>query len=364
MKDTDGHRLARVGLFVGLTLGVLIAVLGLLGRSRSLFSEKVILHTSFDNISGLVVGAPVRLAGLDIGIVQSIRFDRDLQIKKVHVALGIQGKYLTRIRTDSIARLSSKGLLGDMLVNISVGSSNLPQLHDNDTLVAQESEGMTQVVESLQSGITDIRKLVTGVDERVQLVLSDQVVRDFGRVVHASANVMEGIEKGNGLLHGVIYDPKLADSGAVLLSQTSQSAASLNRALKRADDILAAVESGGGTLHGLIYRDDGGKLVTELQRTAAELTAVVSEVRKGNGAAHALIYGNGKSTLVADLESAARIMRTLAEEVQQGKGTVGGLLEDPTVYQDLKGILGNVKRNVVLKALIRSAIQSEGLSRQ
>ena len=55
--------------------------------------------------------------------------------------------------------------------------------------------------------------------------------------------------------------------------------------------------------------------------------------------------------------------RRVAEEVQQGKGTVGGLLRDPTVYQDLKLIVGNVKRNTVLKALVRAAIRSEGLKR-
>ena len=364
MIPEESHRLVRVGLFVGLTLSVLIAVLGLLGRSRSLFSEKAVLHASFDNISGLVVGAPVRLAGIDIGIVQSIRFDRDLQVKKVRVALGIPSKYLDRIRSDSIARLSSKGLLGDMLINISVGSPNFPALRSGDTLTSQESEAMTQVVESVQGGITEIRKLVTTVDERVRLVLSDQASADIGRLLRSSANLIEGVEKGGGLLHEILYSPKLAADGAALVGQANQSAAQLNRALKRVDILLAAVEGGNGSLHGLIYRDDVGKLAGELARTAADLAAVASEIRKGQGPLHALIYSDGKRNLVTDLADAARILRTLAEEVQQGKGTVGGLLQDPTVYQDLKGILGNVKRNTLLKALIRSAIRSEGLSRE
>jgi hypothetical protein len=89
---------------------------------------------------------------------------------------------------------------------------------------------------------------------------------------------------------------------------------------------------------------------------------MVTEVRRGQGPLHSLVYADGKNNLVTDLNAAARILRTVAEEVAQGKGIVGGLLRDPTVYQDLKLILGNVKRNAVLKALIRSAIQSEGSS--
>jgi hypothetical protein len=49
---------------------------------------------------------------------------------------------------------------------------------------------------------------------------------------------------------------------------------------------------------------------------------------------------------------------------QQGKGTVGGLLKDPSIYEDLKLTLGKVQRNVLLKALIRAAIRGDGLKRE
>jgi phospholipid/cholesterol/gamma-HCH transport system substrate-binding protein len=367
MNTQEGWRLVRVGVFVGLSLIVLVVVLGLLGRSRSLFSQKALLHTSFDNISGLVVGSPVRLAGVDIGIVQTIRFDPDLRVKKVRVTLGVQSKYLERIRSDSVARLSSKGLLGDMLINIAVGSQNFPMLRSGDTLQSQESEGLTQVVDSVQDGITEVRKLVGHVDERLQVVLSDEVARDLQRTVHASADLMEGIERGDGLLHDLIYKRQLAQSTTALVSEAQQSAQRLNQALGRVDAILAQIEGGSGTLHGLVYRDDGGRLLAEVQRTAAELGAVLTEVRSGRGALHSLIYKDGedgKTNLVTDLTAAARILRRVIEEVEQGKGTVGGLLRDPTVYQDLKLIVGKVQRNTLLKALIRSAVQAEGRKRE
>ncbi len=363
MTPSDSQRLIRVGVFVSLSLTLFVAMVLFIGRSQSLFSRKVVLNTSFDNISGLVVGAPVRLGGVDIGIVQSIRFDQDLKVKKVRVALGIQSKYLERIRSDSIARLSSKGLLGDMIINISVGSPNFPPLHNGDTLSAQESEGLTQVVESVQDGINEVRTLVGSVDKHMQDVLSDDVTRDIKRGVHAAADVMESIEQGNGLLHDVIYKPELSQYAASLLREAEKSATQLDSALQRVDAVLAAVEKGNGTLHGLVYEQDGSKLLAELRRAAGDLSAVVSEVHGGHGALHTLIYEEGQRNLITDLSAAARALRTVTEEVQQGKGTVGGLLRDPTVYQDLKLIFGNVKRNALLKALVRSAIQSDGLKR-
>ena len=135
-EEGDGYRLAKVGTFVAIALIALVVVIGLLGRSRSLLSSKALLHTSFDNISGLVVGAPVRLAGVDIGIVQKIQFDPDPKVKKVRVVLGVQSRYLDRVREDSIARLSSKGLLGDMIINITVGSPDFPQLQNGGVILS------------------------------------------------------------------------------------------------------------------------------------------------------------------------------------------------------------------------------------
>ena len=50
-------------------------------------------------------------------------------------------------------------------------------------------------------------------------------------------------------------------------------------------------------------------------------------------------------------------------EIEKGRGTIGGLMVDPSVYEDLKTILGNVKRNVLLKALIRFTINTGDIER-
>jgi phospholipid/cholesterol/gamma-HCH transport system substrate-binding protein len=55
-------------------------------------------------------------------------------------------------------------------------------------------------------------------------------------------------------------------------------------------------------------------------------------------------------------------LRRLGDDVEQGKGTVGALLKDPSVYEDLKTILGNIERNRLLKSLIRYTIKKEGLN--
>ena len=53
------------------------------------------------------------------------------------------------------------------------------------------------------------------------------------------------------------------------------------------------------------------------------------------------------------------VLRDIVRGVKQGKGTVGALLVDPSIYEDLKRVLGNVERNSVLRALVRYSIRRD-----
>ena len=101
-----GQRI-RVGIFLIVTILALVGTIFLLGRSQGLLTRKVTLHATYENISGLIVGAPVRLGGLDVGLVQKVEFGQDLKEKRVHVELGIERRYLERVRVDSVAKLTS-----------------------------------------------------------------------------------------------------------------------------------------------------------------------------------------------------------------------------------------------------------------
>ena len=52
-------------------------------------------------------------------------------------------------------------------------------------------------------------------------------------------------------------------------------------------------------------------------------------------------------------------LRAIVAGVRQGKGTLGALLVDPTVYADIKSVVGNVERNEVLRALVRYSIKAD-----
>ena len=100
-------RQVRIGLFLGGSILALLLVLLLLGRSQALFRSRATLYASFENTSGLVIGSPVRLAGVDIGSVDDIRLDQTPTARNVTVKLRVDEGYLPRIRQDSVATMTT-----------------------------------------------------------------------------------------------------------------------------------------------------------------------------------------------------------------------------------------------------------------
>jgi len=101
-----------------------------------LFSSKIKLKSYFDNANGLREGAPVRLAGVDIGNVTNILVvrDRTKQLTPVEVTMKVNTHYLFNLRKDSLTLLSTAGVLGETYIDIDSSQAKGPQASDGDVL--------------------------------------------------------------------------------------------------------------------------------------------------------------------------------------------------------------------------------------
>lgn len=96
-------------------------------------SDKYIVYAEFDNISGLKDGASVEIAGVQIGEVVGISLSKDLLAM---VTLRINKNQ--RLRSDDIAAIRTKGIIGDRFVKISPGASD-DYLQPGDVMIETES---------------------------------------------------------------------------------------------------------------------------------------------------------------------------------------------------------------------------------
>jgi phospholipid/cholesterol/gamma-HCH transport system substrate-binding protein len=353
----------RAGMFVLVGVAIFTAAIFFLGQKSALFTRNTRLYVAFPDISGLNVGAPVRLSGLEVGTVDAISFSADPRERKTRVRLVVQTRFMSRIRKDSRAFIDSAGLLGDKVVNISMGSPDAEEVRDGATLAAGEALNFETLSSGLNQAVTSLTRIAGKVEVIVGSAETGQLQRDVGRVAGSLANIMEQVERGDGLLHQLIYDPRYAREVGATLQGVRSTAESARRASARIDAIVAQVESGDGTLHALIYGREGKDALAALATAAQEIGNLARAVQDRDGVLHALVYEPESRQFVTDLNQMAATLKRVVQDVDKGRGSLGGLLRDPTVYEDLKSVLGNVKRNVLFKALIRFTAEREGLRR-
>ena len=109
------------------------------------------------------------------------------------------------------------------------------------------------------------------------------------------------------------------------------------------------MKRGPGLAHALVYDSDvSDNAAGALKEVHEDLAAV----RQGNGLLHALVYGDTDAQhLMGNVNAMSDDMREIVANMKAGKGTLGALLVDPSIYEDIRSLVGNVDRNQVLRAL-------------
>ena len=133
------------GTFVLLAVGILVWLLITSQKTQNLFEDEITLYATMCSIQAVNKDTNVIISGLDIGSVTDVNIDDE---NHVIITMSILKKYQKLIRTDSTAELLNFkfALLGKSVIEISVGSPQLPVIEDGSTLVIKESFNLVQLI--------------------------------------------------------------------------------------------------------------------------------------------------------------------------------------------------------------------------
>lgn len=364
--DRERRVIVRAGLFVGFGLALAAVVVFIIGKERNLFEKAVVYRGAFENVDGLQLDSPVRLGGLQVGKVSKISFAPDLGDQRIIVTMEVSKKFQERIRSDSIARVTSRGVLGDKAVDISLGTPDKPLIESGE-IETGTSGDLSSIIKASAEIIDNAVNITRDLRSGVSVYTSPDILKDVVGVVKSARSIMEEVESGKGALHTIVYDKATSDDLKVLIREASSSASRFDTALAKVDTLLGDVQKGDGALHALVYDKKISGAVTDLGTAASELSSLITAAKTNqDGPVYQLVYGNSQGML-GDLGSAAADIKAMTAKIKAGQGSLGGIINDPTVYEDLKEILGNVKRNRVLRELVRLSISNgetnEGLGK-
>ena len=123
-----------VGIFVVIGLFCIAYMTVKLGNVGFLGENKYSLTARFNSVTGLRVGNPINMLGLEIGRVAGFEMDQENQLAVVTLEInkGIQ------IFDDAIASIKTEGLIGDKYISIDAGGGG-DLLNDGDSITETES---------------------------------------------------------------------------------------------------------------------------------------------------------------------------------------------------------------------------------
>lgn len=332
----------RVGVTVLVATVTLFVLIFFMSGTVSPFSHKVRLRSYFENAAGLVKGAPVRLAGVDIGNVDGIHIitASDRKLTPVEVIMKVSADRAGSVRKDSRATLATAGVLGATFVDIDSSRAQGPPIKDNEELPTTETPALQDVLKSSQGTIDKLNVILTRVDDIVASIQNGK--GSVGRIIndpelYNRANAMVAqlqkltneVAAGKGSIGKLVYSDELYDK--------------FNDTVTKMNKIVDDVNSGKGNL-GKLLKDE--QIANNLNQTVAKLNALMSDIDAGRGTI-------GK--LAKDQEYAQKIDRIttnldkLTARLEAGEGSFGLLFKDPGLYNNADQML--VESRHLVKAI-------------
>lgn len=344
----------RVGIFVIVALAIATTLVFVVGNQSNLFRSKSSYYALFKDVSGLRAGSPIRVSGVSVGSVSRVDFAAD---GRVEVELRVVEEARHLIREGAVAAIGTKGMLGDKLVDVSLGAGK--PLAPGSTIAAEESADLGAYMNTAGRILADVEATMANLRRASEPLGEPEFVEAVRSATKNVAEVSRMLADGNGVIQKLATDPEMAQSVEATLTNLRVASGEIASASKSVRSITDEIRTGEGMVHELIYGQEGVELVRNFSRAAGEVATMLETVRQGDGALHDILYEEEGKKLLANLTATSDNLRQITEDVRAGRGTIGALIADPSIYEDVKRLVGDLQRNEVLRALVRYSIRRD-----
>lgn len=221
-KRTRAHYIHRLdysaqerlaGTFVLLAIGLLVWLLITSQKTQNLFEDEIILYATMSSIQAVNKDTNVIISGLDIGSVSDVNIDDE---NHVIITMSILKKYQKLIRTDSTAELLNFkfAMLGKSVIEISVGSPQLPVIEDGSTLVIKESFNLVKLVAKFEPVLVAMQDSIKQMNAILQAIDPEQVSTNVSNLESISSDlkvITRQIKQGKGLAGNAVFNKDMKD---------------------------------------------------------------------------------------------------------------------------------------------------------
>ena len=317
----------RVGLVVLATIAVLVVFVLLIGDVH--FAKQYKFYLEFKFSGAVAAGAPVKISGVKIGKVDGIEFIGNVSADKPQTGERLQTRLTLAIDETSKGALpqgteffvSTQGLLGEQYIEAVPGDRYGAPIEPGSTIRGIDPARVDILVARMGSVLDAVAGL---------LGQNKGLLQDFAKAATGlTQNLDDMFVKKRATLDATI------DNLGAVSEQAKEMTTKLNTALGGAENLRATVH--------------------DVQTAAKQLPPIVESARhigtEGERVLGAIDSAALKKTLAnAQTVSSNAVELTadagaLVKKMRRGEGTVGALLSDEDVYDDLKELVRDLKQH-------------------
>jgi phospholipid/cholesterol/gamma-HCH transport system substrate-binding protein len=325
----------RLELRVALLAVVSLACGGLLLYLVGAFSGSgdQLLLIDFAHSGGVPAGSPVKLAGVAVGRVRSVdllpaRRDASGKALPIRIEAGVRADVFAALHHDLRAGVAMQGALGEPFLELSTGSAEAPPLRPGEVVRGVDPPRLDLLLAQLDDLVSGAHALLGGNDR-------EQVTELMQGANHLARSADQFLVENKDALTSV-------------LKEISGAATDARQVISQAKGILAT-----GKIQGTL--DDARALASTLREDVPPLTHDARKLtQSATNLAGNFVPADGvdlKSAIAryeaasTHLESIATRADGLVTRIEAGEGTVGGMVKDPQVYQDLKALVSDLREH-------------------
>ncbi|MET1055209.1 MAG: MlaD family protein [Pedobacter sp.] len=287
----------KVGILAAFSIAVLIIGYNFL-KGNSIFSSETVLYARYARVDGLAVSKPVLINGFQIGRVDKLVLQPNGEIV---ATLKIKGKY--DIPKNSIARLEGTDLLGSKAIVMALGTGKDYAL-DGDTLNANVAQNLMEAVEPVQKKAQLIIGKMDSILTSVNTILNPDFQNNVNKSFNSIAATLASLEGTSKKVDGLV-----GTEG------------------KRISAILANAES----------------ISANLKNNNAKINAILNNI---NTITDQVAAANFKQT-IDNANKAVADLQGIVTKVNDGKGTLGLLVNDTKMYDNLNNASKNLDNLII-----------------
>lgn len=287
---------AKVGVFAVVTSGAGLAIYRFIDKSGT-DGQGYVVYALFDDAMGIAKHSQVRVSGIPIGSIQSVR----LQQGKARIDIKVNSD--VPLHVDASVTKVSSSLLGEYFLSIAPGTEGREKLKDGDQIpVAVEAVTTDGLMRDMSGIAEDVRRVAKSLADSVGTEEGKEHLREtLKQLAEVTKALNQTVRENRESIHNILL----------------QVEAITTRGEPEVRQILENVRESTSDIREMLAKPEQNP-----DKAAGEVRSILEKIDRAS----------------TDLESTMKHVDSVTARIDRGEGTVGRLTKDERLINEVEGV--------------------------